>query len=124
MGKWYDRQSMRLPEYDYNTPGVYFLTICVENRKCLLSRIVGTGVLDGPNVELLPFGEIAAKYINQINDFYNDLSVDSYVIMPNHIHILLRILEGLPEMPSAAPWATSSLPAKLTTISLMNWKKA
>jgi REP element-mobilizing transposase RayT len=94
MGQWYDRRSTRLKEYDYNTPGAYFLTICVENRKCILSRIVGTGILDSPKVELLPYGKIAAKYINQLNDFYEHLAVDSYVIMPNHIHILLRVLEG------------------------------
>lgn len=93
MGQWYDRRSTRLKEYDYNTPGAYFLTICVENRKCILSRIVGTGVLDSPKVELLPYGKIAVKYINQLNDFYEHLAVDSYVIMPNHIHILLRVLE-------------------------------
>ncbi len=85
MNQWKSRRTIRLPGYDYNTPGVYFLTICVENRKCLLSRIVGTGVLDGPDVKLLPYGEIAEKYIKQLNDFYNDLSVESYVIMPNHI---------------------------------------
>ena len=87
------RHTTRLPDYDYNTPGAYFLTICVENRKCLLSRIVGTGLLDGPDIELLQYGKVAAKYINQLNDFYDNLSVESYVIMPNHIHILLRVLD-------------------------------
>ena len=103
MAPWQDRRNIRLSEYDYNSPGAYFLTICVENRKCLLSRIVGTGLLDSPSVELLPYGQIAAKYINQLNDFYEHLSVESYVIMPNHIHILLRILEG----PSGTPVPTS-----------------
>ena len=41
------RHTTRLPDYDYSTPGAYFLTICVENRKCVLSPIVGIGVLDG-----------------------------------------------------------------------------
>ena len=102
MAQWQNRRNTRLPGYDYNTPGAYFLTICVENRKCLLSHIVGTGVLDGPDVELLPYGVVAAKYINQLNDFYEDISVESYVIMPNHIHILLRVLEG----PSGTPVPT------------------
>ena len=99
MGKWYSRKSTRLPDYDYNSSGAYFLTICTENRKCLLSRIVGTGVLDGPEIELLPYGEIAAKYLNQIGNFYEELSVESYVIMPNHIHILLYVKEGPSGMP-------------------------
>ena len=102
MGEWHSRKNTRLQGYDYNTPGAYFLTICTEGRRCLLSRIVGTGVLDGPEIELLPHGKIAAKYINQLNAFYDYLSVESYVIMPNHIHILLQISEG----PSGRPVPT------------------
>jgi REP element-mobilizing transposase RayT len=85
------RKHIRLQNYNYNTPGVYFLTICVENRRCLLSRIKGEGILAEPEVELSPYGEIAEKYINQLNDFYQNLSVESYVIMPNHIHVLLAV---------------------------------
>ena len=97
-----NRKAVRLQEYNYNATGVYFLTICTENRRCILSRIVGTGVLDGPQICLTPFGIIADKYIRQLNDFYQDLSVESYVIMPNHIHILLQIKEG----PSGTPVPT------------------
>ena len=94
MAPWQDRHNIRLQKYDYSTPGAYFLTLCVKNRKCVLSHIVGTGVLDGPSIELLPYGKIADKYINQLNDYYDNLSVESYVIMPDHIHILLHVLEG------------------------------
>ena len=67
-----------------------------------MSRIVGGDVLDAPweeisdgaHVELLPYGKIADQYINQISTFYNDIEVDSYVIMPNHIHIILVLLEN------------------------------
>ena len=85
------RKPTRLPGFDYNQVGAYFITICTKNRQCTLSHVVGTGVLDGPLIELLPYGEIADKYINQLNDFYNDISVESYVIMPNHIHLLLFV---------------------------------
>ena len=110
MAQWQNRHNTRLPGYDYNTPGAYFLTICVENRRCLLSRIVGTGALDGPKIELLPHGETAAKYIDQLNAFYDDLSVESYVIMPNHIHILLRVLEN--DTPSVGTGLLDSPTAK------------
>ena len=103
MGEWISRKTTRLPGYDYNTPGAYFLTICTEGRRCLLSRIVGTGVLDGPKIELLPYGEIAAGYIKQLDAFYGNISVESYVIMPNHIHILLFVKE---EGPSRTPVPT------------------
>ena len=85
------RKTTRLQGADYNSDGLYFITICTENRQCILSRIVGTGVLDGPQVELTKYGEIADKYINQLNDFYDDINVDNYVIMPNHIHIILFV---------------------------------
>ena len=103
MGQWINRRTTRLTGYDYDTPGTYFLTICVEKRRCLLSRIVGTGLLDGPKVELLPYGTIVARYINQLNDFYDDITVDSYVVMPNHIHILLSVAE---KGPSGTPVLT------------------
>ncbi|MBE6560757.1 MAG: hypothetical protein E7662_06500 [Ruminococcaceae bacterium] len=88
------RKSIRMKEYDYNSPGAYFITICTENRQQILSRIVGGDVLDAPkNAELLPHGIIADKYINQLNEFYDSITVDRYVIMPNHIHIMLLVFE-------------------------------
>ena len=56
--------------------------------------VVGTGVLDCPQIELTQYGEIADKYIKQLNDFYEHLSVKKYVIMPNHIHLLLWLKEN------------------------------
>ena len=103
MGEWRSRKNTRLPGYDYNTPGAYFLTLCTENRRCLLARIVETDLLDGPKIELLHYGKIAAQYINQLNNFYDHISVESYVIMPNHVHILLQV-KG--EGPSRTPVPT------------------
>ena len=89
------RKTTRLKSFDYNTQGAYFITICTENKKQILSRIVGGDVLDAPkNIELLPYGKIADKYINQLNNFYNNITIDEYVIMPNHIHIMLSMLEN------------------------------
>ena len=78
------RKTPRYQSFDYNSVGVYFITICTQNRRCILSRIVGTGVLDCPQPELTRYGEIADKYIKQLNDFYEHLSVEKYVIMPSH----------------------------------------
>ncbi len=88
------RKPPRLQNFDYNNVGVYFITICTQDRRCILSHIVGTGVLDCPKIKLTKYGEIAEKYINQLNDFYSHISVESYVIMPNHIHILLFIKDS------------------------------
>ena len=102
------RKTTRLEFFDYSSVGAYFITICTQNKEHLLSRIVlkdsfvGTGVLDGPQtskeifVELTEYGKIADKYINQLNDFYDNISVDDYVIMPNHIHLLINIHDNGP----------------------------
>ena len=105
MDKLKNRKTTRLKEADYNSNAIVFLTICTKERRCLLSRIVGTGVPDGPRIELTPYGQIAEKYIKQINDFYDDLSVESYVIMPNHIHIILWV-KGNEKGPSRTPVPT------------------
>ena len=91
MDKFKNRKPTRLKGADYNRNGVIFLTVCTKERRCILSRIVGTGVEGGPQIELTKYGQIADKYMRQLNDFYEDLFVENYVIMPNHIHILLRI---------------------------------
>ena len=86
------RKPTRLQEFDYNTTGAYFITICTDQRRQILSRIVGVDVLGDPkNVELLPHGMVADKYIKQINGFYQNITVDQYVIMPNHIHLILLV---------------------------------
>ncbi len=86
-----ERRITRLKEYDYNQTGVYFLTICTLEKRCLLSRVVGTGVLDGLQLELTRFGKIAEKHLCAMREFYDHITIDDYVIMPNHIHLLLRI---------------------------------
>ena len=88
------RKTPRYQSFDYNRVGVYFITICTQSRRPILSRIVGTGVLDCPRVELTRYGKIADKYIKQLNDFYDHLSIEAYVIMPNHIHLLLCVKEN------------------------------
>ena len=89
------RKQNRLENYNYSQEGAYFITICVKDRKRILSNInVGTGVLDCPKIELLNHGKIADKYINQLNDFYDNVSVDKYVIMPDHIHFILSVKNG------------------------------
>ena len=94
------RKPNRLENYDYSQNGAYFITICVKDRKPILSKVrVGTGVPDCPKILLLPYGEIADKYINQLNNFYNNISVIKYVIMPDHIHLLLSISSGQSRTP-------------------------
>ena len=80
------RRPNRIPNYDYSTPGAYFVTICTQNRKNTLCSIVG----DGFPVPKPP-GQIAAYWIRRIPEKYTCVTVDEYVIMPNHIHLLIQI---------------------------------
>ena len=108
------RKQIRLSEDDYSTPGAYFVTICTQDRRCILSEIVvGDGVLDVPNVRLSPYGEIVAETLREIEKTYSWLSLDRYVIMPNHIHLLLRIGDN---GPSRTPAPTNeTLPKLIST---------
>lgn len=84
------RKPTRLKGYDYSTAGAYFITICVKNRKELLSKIiVGDDAYIVPKNQISNYGSICDKYINNINNKYENVTVDKYVIMPNHIHLII-----------------------------------
>lgn len=83
------RKQTRLKGYDYSTPGAYFVTICTKGRKELLSKIVGDDAHIVPQNHLSNYGSICDKYINNVNIKYENVMVDKYVIMPNHIHLII-----------------------------------
>lgn len=101
--KYPKRKNIRLKGYDYSSEGCYFITICTEHRKNLLSTIVGDDDLGVPKkVVLKPYGKIVEKYILSMEQAYNTISIENYIIMPNHIHLLILIdTYGLPR--SSAP---------------------
>ena len=76
------RKSLRLPCYDYSQGGVYFVTICTQNRRECLSDVCRGGAL------LRPAGQIVQREISAMESRFS-ITVDKYVIMPNHIHLLL-----------------------------------
>lgn len=85
------RKPNRLTEYDYSTPNAYFLTICTKNRKNLFWKNVGA-IIDRPeNVPLTNLGCLVRQCIIEIPMHYPMISVDNFVVMPNHIHLLLQI---------------------------------
>ena len=85
------RKPNRLQEYDYSTPNGYFVTICTQNRRNLFWKNVGA-ITDRPeNVPLTNLGMLARQSIEDIPRYYPVVSVDHFVIMPNHIHLLLQI---------------------------------
>lgn len=91
-----NRKPNRLSDYDYSQNGAYFITICTKDSKCILSQIVdkasvGDGVLDVPKIHLTKYGKIVNDRIIEMNNIYKNVSVEKYVVMPNHVHLLIVI---------------------------------
>lgn len=63
------RKPNRLQNFDYSTNGAYFITICTQGKKCILSKIVGGDALIAPKITLTKYGQIAEKYIKNIPVF-------------------------------------------------------
>ncbi len=74
------RKHIRLKEYDYSQNGYYFITICTVNKQKILCDIVG----DDAHIVPTKYGTVVEKFIKTIP------GIDKYVIMPNHIHLILK----------------------------------
>ena len=108
-----NRKPTRLKNYDYSQKGYYFITICAHNKQKILGDIVGDGVYDNPKIILSSCGEIANKHIQKMNSKYDNVRIDKYVIMPNHIHLIINISETSKENNilcgmSQAPYPTAN----------------
>ncbi|MHB0966312.1 MAG: transposase [Bellilinea sp.] len=79
------RKHQRLKHFDYRRDGVYFLTICTFERGHLL------GIIDNGVMHLNQFGEIIKSELMRIPDHHPSVSIDNFVVMPNHIHIIIVI---------------------------------
>ena len=85
------RKIIRIPDYDYSTPGAYFITVCTAERAKILWDGVGADTIRPQNLPLSAVGKIAEQSILQIKNHYKNIEIDKYCIMPDHIHLILRI---------------------------------
>jgi len=77
--------TLRLPDYDYTTPGGYFVTVCTDNRTCFFGNIVnGT-------MQLSDFGFIVQKVWVEIPLHFRQVNLDEFIVMPNHLHGILHL---------------------------------
>ena len=97
------RKPHRLPNFDYRTPGAYFITICTQNRRCIFWDSVGASIARPHTPPLSGRGRIVDKAIRDIPLYYPAVSVDRYAVMPNHVHLLLQINTDPDGRPMAAP---------------------
>jgi len=93
------RKRNRLYDYDYSQNGAYFVTICTHKRRRILSKIVG----DDAHIVPKPYGQIAEKYICNVPE------IEKYVIMPDHIHLLIRLDNG-------SMWASTPTKNRIASI--------
>ncbi len=88
----------RLKTYNYSSQGSYMVTFNTANRNPILSEVCSsTGMPQDAHVSLTEIGNILNEFILQIPAHYKNVFVDSYVIMPDHVHILLTFTEDGPE---------------------------
>lgn len=85
-----NRKPNRLPGYDYSRNGAYFLTICVKDRMNLLWK-TNAAFSELNNPPLSDMGLIVEQAIKNIASIYPSVYVDIYVVMPNHIHMIIRV---------------------------------
>jgi len=80
----------RLKNYDYSSPGAYFVTLCTKRKGNIFGEVVN-GI-----VNLNEYGLIARKFWLEIPEHYNNVEIDAFVVMPDHVHGIIVILEKEP----------------------------
>lgn len=91
------RKHPRLKTYNYSENGYYFITVCTKNR----AKVLGSIIADPRNpdrytfgmqqIHLSQYGTVCLSFIEQIPSVYTGVFLDCFVIMPDHIHLLLHL---------------------------------
>jgi REP element-mobilizing transposase RayT len=106
----YRIESARLKGWDYSSPGYYFIIICTKNMECLFGKITGGKII------LSEMGKIAEQYWREIPVHFNDIILDEFVVMPNHIHGILSIVPTPKPIVETPNLGVSTMGLGVTTI--------
>lgn len=82
---YFVRKNPRLKDYDYSLGGYYFITICTKDKLHYFGEVLNE------KMDLTTIGEIANKNIEILQKTYKTIKIDKYVLMPNHVHMILII---------------------------------
>jgi len=82
---FHHRHSIRFQNYNYSNKGMYFITICVQNHECLF------GIIQNNIMTLNNIGKIVENEILKTSQLRKNVYIDKYVVMPNHIHMIIDI---------------------------------
>ena len=122
MSEYPARKPMRLKNYDYSAPGVYFITVCTGDKRCILSGISNAPEMDAasdilkmgagdgvapPVINLTEIGKLVEEQIQALPARIPGLVIERYVIMPNHIHLLIKLTDT--ESGGASPSPTGRM---------------
>ena len=95
------RKRLRLPDYNYAAQGAYFVTLCTQGKKHLFQIDETDNIIPEPEVakslqrnEVAYQNKIVHRWINEIHNKFEYVIVDKYVIMPNHIHMIIFLNGG------------------------------
>jgi putative transposase len=94
----YYKKSTRLDNWDYTSCGYYYVTICTKDKKFSLGEVIESDKGLGATVNLLQAGELIDKCWNAIPDYYPNIELDMYTIMPNHMHGIIFIKEQIKDV--------------------------
>jgi len=86
----------RLRDYDYTTPGMYFITICTENRVHRFGEVVDN------QMKLSPAGKMVSARWSELPTVFTDVMIDISVTMPNHVHAIIGIGISTPDAPQVS----------------------
>jgi putative transposase len=89
------RRSIRLKGYDYSIAGAYFITICTHQREHLFGDII-----DG-EISVNKLGNIAKLHWQQLQECHSHLKIDEYIVMPNHLHGIIILLDSSIDRPKS-----------------------
>ena len=103
MGDLPKRKEIRIKDYDYSSPGAYLITICTANREEIFWNGVGADIIRPQNVPLSTVGKIVEQGILQLAQHYENVAVDKYCVMPDHVHFILRIESDIGGLIISAP---------------------
>ena len=104
------KSNIRLKNHDYSLNGYYFVTVCAKDRKNIFGDYKNVGAPlacaryndhDNNHINLTQIGKIIDNQWNDIPNRYNNIILDQYIIMPNHIHGILIINNCLNELSRA-----------------------
>jgi len=111
------RRSIRLEGYDYRREGWYFVTICVDGRRHLLGRVVGE------EVKLNRFGLAVENAFSWLRSHFEGVSLDQWIVMPNHVHLIVIIDDNVEGGSRTAPTGQRHLGRAIAAFKTVSTKR-